>query len=1227
MKHSHSDQHKGENAFGRFCVTLRKRMNLTQRELAKLLELSEQAVQLWERGMHLPTQEHLKQLIVLALQCHAFTPKREREEAEQLWLDAGQQADFNAFWTQAQHTSRFAPPALIVLKQKASQMRESRASQEPPTTPSRFDWGEALEVHTFYGREQELLQLTQWVVQEHCQVVSVLGMGGIGKSALAVTLMHQIAPSFQAVVFRSVRDAPPCRDLLADCLQVLSPQPLPILPISVDRRIDLLLECFQTRPCLLVLDNLETLLQKRDPVGRIRPGYEDYATLLRRVAEASHQSCLLVTSREIPAELEQLESNQTCVRALRLGGLEADACELLLEERDIIGTAQDRRHLAQRYVGNPLALKIVAETISELFGGEIGSFLEEDLVIFSSIRDVLAEQWIRLSALEQMLLTWLAIVREPLGAVELHALLAASVTEVQVREALEALQRRSLVEQGKQWATFTLQSVVLEYVTETLVEQVSEQIQHAVWGHLINYALEQAGAKEYVRQAQERLIVAPILLRLQAIYQQVDAVEELLLWLLNQLRTWDQEAQRYGPANLITLLRLLRGNLRGLDLSHLSLRGVHLQGVEMQDAKLCGATLNNTTLTEALHAIWSVAISSTGQYWAAGSWRGEVRVWREEGLRLHLVWQAHTDNTFTLAFSPDECTLATGGWDGAVKLWDVQSGTLLWTSWHTDLVFSVAFAPDAHTLASCGNDATVRLWEVSSGKQIQTLASPGGAMYALTWSSDGQMLAGGCYDGSIRLWQVQSGSAIYARALIGHNNWVHGLTFAPDSARLASGSWDSTVKLWDVASGRVLQTLTGHTQQVYDVVWSPDGGTVASASSDKTIWLWDVAQNRYRAVLHGHTATVYRLAFMPDSLRVLSGSEDSTIRVWDVISGQCVRILQGYAICLYDLDWSPASTHLISGNTDGQVILWEMTGKMPPKVIGTHDWVVFGVSWSPDGRLLASGGWDNAVRVWDPTTGTCLHILRDPNHRDTLFYGVAWSPDGRLLACGSYWQGIHIWDVTAHRVHVIEQMNRTAHRYIAWSPDSTRLVSGNSDGSVCLWDIATGMLPQRLPGHHGAITSVAWSPEGTRLASASGGRSDRELLVWDVQRGECIQTFAGYPKLVSAVTWDLSGDFLVSGGSDGILCWWDVQSGECMRVRQAHQGIIRSLKRSPNGRWLASGGDDGAIRIWDLHSAELLRTLRRDRPYERLNITGIRGLTEAQKATLRTLGAVEDAPV
>jgi len=135
------------------------------------------------------------------------------------------------------------------------------------------------------------------------------------------------------------------------------------------------------------------------------------------------------------------------------------------------------------------------------------------------------------------------------------------------------------------------------------------------------------------------------------------------------------------------------------------------------------------------------------------------------------------------------------------------------------------------------------------------------------------------------------------------------------------------------------------------------------------------------------------------------------------------------------------------------------------------------------------------------------------------------------------------------------------------------------------------------------------------------------MFVWDAYSGQRVHALVGHPGVVSALTWAPSGELLVSGGSDGRLRWWEMQSGECVQEREAHQGTVQALKVSPDGRFLASCGEDGGIMLWDLQRGASLRTLRRDRPYERLNITGIRGLTEAQKATLRALGAVEDKAV
>ena len=145
------------------------------------------------------------------------------------------------------------------------------------------------------------------------------------------------------------------------------------------------------------------------------------------------------------------------------------------------------------------------------------------------------------------------------------------------------------------------------------------------------------------------------------------------------------------------------------------------------------------------------------------------------------------------------------------------------------------------------------------------------------------------------------------------------------------------------------------------------------------------------------------------------------------------------------------------------------------------------------------------------------------------------------------------------------------------------------------------------------------------MKGGSGARG--ELFVWEARSGERLYTLSEPNAVVQALAWSPSGTQLLSGGSDGMLRWWDLKRGECVRVRKAHQGAVQSLKRSPDGTRLASCGDDGAINVWELESGERLRMLRRDRPYERLDISGVRGLTDAQRATLRALGAIEDGIV
>src|SRR5207237_8588851 len=120
---------------------------------------------------------------------------------------------------------------------------------------------------------------------------------------------------------------------------------------------------------------------------------------------------------------------------------------------------------------------------------------------------------------------------------ELHAALVSALPGVEVLEAVDGLRRRSLIERGQRAGSFTLQSVVLEYVTTHLVAQASEEIVQGRLALLIQYGLCQAQAKDYVRQTQQRLLVAPLLVRLESASRGPSDVEERLRFLLDQLRS------------------------------------------------------------------------------------------------------------------------------------------------------------------------------------------------------------------------------------------------------------------------------------------------------------------------------------------------------------------------------------------------------------------------------------------------------------------------------------------------------------------------------------------------------------------------------------------------------------------------------------------------------------------------------------------------------------------
>src|SRR6266567_5418700 len=377
---------------------------------------------------------------------------------------------------------------------------------------------------------------------------------------------------------------------------------------------------------------------------------------------------------------------------------------------------------------------------------------------------------------------WLAIEREPVSLKDLQEDLILVAQKGAVPEALEALRRRSMVERPidktSDKASFTLLPVIMEYVTDRLIEQVYEEISAEKAGVFVSHALIKAQAKDYVRNTQERLILNALKERLHTKFGKV-GTELKLRHMLSQLREVDPQQQGYTAGNVLDLLIQLGCDLRGYDFSYLAVWQTYLQHVTLPEVNFSHADLSKSVFTDTFRSVLSVALSPHGELLAAGTTSGEIRLWHvASGIPLSTLW-GHADWVYSIAFSPDGKLLASGGEDQMVRLWDVSSGQCLKIlQGHTHRVRSVAFSPDSDVLASGSEDQTVRLWDVSDGRCFSTLQSYNDWIRSVTFSPDGKLLASGSEDWTVRLWEVSNGQCL--RTLQGYSNWVGPVAFSPD---------------------------------------------------------------------------------------------------------------------------------------------------------------------------------------------------------------------------------------------------------------------------------------------------------------------------------------------------------------------------------------------------------------------------------------------------------------
>jgi WD40 repeat protein len=646
-------------------------------------------------------------------------------------------------------------------------------------------------------------------------------------------------------------------------------------------------------------------------------------------------------------------------------------------------------------------------------------------------------------------------------------------------------------------------------------------------------------------------------------------------------------------------------------------------------------------LTGHQDSVTCLSFSPDGKLLASAD-KTEIILWDVAALKpIGQPLKGHSGDVLSLAFSPDSKVMASGSFikvagssypsTGEIYLWDVATRERIGSPLigHNIPVYSLAFSPDGKTLASGGggnvyrygqswNGYSIVLWNVAKGQAIGSpLVGHTDEVLSLAFSPDGKVLASGSADETVKLWDVARLKPIDSALMLDkdhHTRVVLDVHFTRDGKTLISADAGNHVLMQELNFQRnsennlVLATYTmrkvidGYVdafRKIQSIAFSPDESKWALGGCRKMVVnriciegeasIWNVAARLpISRPLNGDPGAVECIAFSPDGKTLAStgcdGSagdycEGGQVRLWDMASGQLIgQPLRVASNLVGSLAYSPDGKMLAmggcgkyySGCKQGEILLWNPDTRqaISQPLIGHTD-VVRMLAFSPDGKTLASSSGDNII-LWNVETRQSLGEIA-PGHQpvnldtQTPTRSIAFSPDGKTLAssgCGK-----------------IEKTTDL--------PETARCVAGE----IRFWNVSTRqLLGSTITGHTDTITSVAFSPDGKKLASASGS-SDRTIMLWDIATGKPIgRAFMGHIAGVKKVIFSPDGQTLASSSdaSDSSKAYnillWDVATHQAIgQPLVGHTANIQDIAFSPDGRTLVSGGWDRTLRLWDLN--------------------------------------------
>ncbi len=609
----------------------------------------------------------------------------------------------------------------------------------------------------------------------------------------------------------------------------------------------------------------------------------------------------------------------------------------------------------------------------------------------------------------------------------------------------------------------------------------------------------------------------------------------------------DNEDLGYIIWNLLTIWVEHRGELSGVDLSNINLKGFCFNNIRLSRPGL-PAQFNQSVMSDYqflpqghLGRLTQISISNDNQKLISGSIDNLVKVWDLKTGQILITLKGHSEGITSLAFSSSGQYIVSSTIK-EVRVWDAVTGECLYTTIFSIRIGCVTFDEEENHilyLSSDEEDGQIFIKNFHTGKAGISI-SPF-FNYSRPSSFDGlYQLINSEINHDIKKIELSSNKCILN--LAGHKDELINFSHCRDYKYIVTCSKDRTAIIWSFKTGDKILTLRGHKGPVLSAEFDSKGEYIVTGGSDRVAKVWSINDGRLILNLEGHDKGVWYAYFdhYLGEVIIVTVSLDSFVKVWNM-DGKCLITFSAKNWINPDLDTFQLTGWKLDDNPHNHAIdLIDVKTRLSmfktQLVLKGHTGGILSSAFNLDQTLIVTGSMDTSAKIWDRKTGTNLLTLK--GHSSPI-------------------------------------------RQVLFSRDSKKVISMSDDLRIKVWDTKTGQSLKTITNFSAVIKKIVFSRDGRYFFTVL---ADNSIKVWDTQNYKCISTFTGHLKKINAIAISSNGQFMITLSNNNIIKIWDVPSERCLSSIDDQKEEFIDVEIDSNGKYVFTVSKDGLLRIWDTHT-------------------------------------------